>query len=433
MRKRTISLVLALLMVFTLLPVAASADDAASGKCGENLTWTLSSAGELTISGTGAMDDYDYEKPEWDKSAIKSLVVEEGVTIIGRHSFEDCISLAEVKLPDTLREIRDYAFFGCAALKSIDMPDGVNYLGSVAFAGCSSLKSVKLPASIEGIWMGTFSGCTALTEIVIPDGVKELSYGAFVGCSSLKSVTIPASVKSIMTDAFSRCSSLERIYYGGSAAQWKSIEIDAVGESNSSLAGAVIYCADPADPFPDIQGWFRDSIVSCYLGGIVNGYPDGTFRPDNNVTRAQFILMLYNMCGKPYCGNDVPFTDSARINSVYENAICWGARNGIIMGYSDGTFRADENISRAQMATFAYRLLDKIYGTALNEFNIESGFTDASQVLKDYRIPVNVMSSLGIINGYPDGRFGPNDTATRGQAATIFVRIATFINANSGE
>ena len=335
MRKRTISLVLALLMVFTLLPVAASADGVASGKCGDNLTWTLSSAGELTISGTGDMYKYSTTTPAWNKGAIKSIVVKSGVTSIG-----------------------DNAFYGCSALTTI---------------------------------------------------------------------TLPLSLKKIGTNAFGECTATENIYYEGSIKQWKNIETYA-GDLNDGLVGVIIHFADPSDPFPDIQGWFHDSILRCYLEGVINGYPDGTFGPDNNVTRVQFIMMLYNMCGKPDVDKSaLPFSDSGKIHSVYWDAIRWGVANDIIKGYSDGTFRADENISRAQMATFAYRLLDSIYGDALDKFDTESSFTDAAQVLGDYKTPVNVMSSLGIITGYPDGSFGPNNTATRGQAATIFVRIMDFV------
>lgn len=343
MRKRVISLALALLMVFTLLPAAASADAIAYGKCGDNLTWSLSSTGELTVSGTGDMCSYASAAPAWEESAVKSLVVKDGVASIG-----------------------DKAFYGSTALTT---------------------------------------------------------------------VTLPLSLKKIGMNAFGECPATESIYYEGSVRQWKSIDI-CDGGSNDGLTNVTLYCADPTDPFPDIQGWFHDSIVLCYLEGIVNGYPDGTFGPDNNVTRVQFIMMLYNMCGNPAVDKTaavLSFTDSDRINSVYENAICWGVANDIVKGYPDGTFRGDENISRAQMATFAYRLLDSIYGDALDEFDTESGFTDASQVLGDYRTPVNVMSSLGIITGYPNGSFGPDDTASRGQAATILMRIEEFLSADSGE
>ncbi len=337
MRKRTISLALALLMVFTLLPAAAAADAVAYGTCGDNLKWSLSSTGELTVSGTGDMYSYSSAAPAWEESAVKSLVVKDGVTSIGDN--------------------------------------------------------------------------------------------AFYGCSALTTMTLPLSLKKIGMNAFGECPATESIYYEGSVRQWKSIDIYD-GGSNDGLIDVTLYCADLTDPFPDIQGWFHDSIVRCYLGGVVNGYPDGTFGPDNNVTRVQFIMMLYNMCGNPAVDKTaLPFSDSDRINSLYWDAIRWGVANDIIKGYTDGTFRADENISRAQMATFAYRLLDKYCGDALDEYDTESGFADASQVLDDYKTPVNVMSSLGIITGYPNGSFGPNDTASRGQAATILVRMIDLINA----
>lgn len=340
MRKRMISLVLAALMVLTILPGAALADTDRSGKCGNNLTWLLSTEGVLTVSGAGEMYNGSLEKAVGDKNAVKSVVIEQGVTSVGNHAFEGFTALKSVEFPGTLLKIGDHAF--------------------------------------------------------------------------------------------DNCTSLEGIYYRGSIKQWNSVALD-LNSQDDSLSSAMLYCTDDTDPFPDIQGWFHDYIISCYLGNVVNGYPDGTFRPDSNVTRAQFIQMLYNMCARPAVSDTtLRFSDSGSINNVYRNAICWGVQTGIIMGYSDGTFRADENISRAQMATFAYRLLEILYGKqALSELDTESGFTDSYQILDCYRTEVNVVSSIGIINGYPDGRFGPNDTATRGQAAAIFVRIAMFINATA--
>ncbi len=131
-----------------------------SGTCGENLTWTLSDEGVLTISGTGAMEDFFYyygamgaePATPWkdNLSAIKSIVIESGVTSIG-----------------------DYAFYECSSLTSVTIPNSVTIIESWAFAYCSGLTSVTIPNSVIGIGHDVFTGCSSLTSIYVPCGEME--------------------------------------------------------------------------------------------------------------------------------------------------------------------------------------------------------------------------------------------------------------------
>ena len=194
-------------------------------------------------------------------------------------------------------------------------------------------------------------------------------------------------------------------------------------------------------PFSDISNsGYCDYIVVGYLAGIINGYEDGTFRPNNTVTRGQFITMLWRAVGEPGAENTtLNFKDAANIPDAYKDAVAWGVEAGIIKGYDDGTFRHGEPISRAQMATFSYRLLVLTFGEeAIDEFNQPCGFKDAATVADPYVDAVNVCANLGIILGFDtdgDGEgdtFRPNDTANRGQAATIILRVVVVIDALAG-
>ena len=221
MKKRVLSILLVVCLIVSLLPVSAFADEVdASDTCGENVTWTLKD-GVLTISGTGAMEDYD----EWDcvpwngqKDSIRKIVVEDGVTNVGNYAFSDCTSL-----------------------ESIILPDGLNSIGKRAFAWCWNLADVTLPDGLESIDEAAFFDCNSLRDITIPEGVTDISYKAFYYCNSLSSVSIPKSVTSIGEYAFADCNSLNTVNYTGTVAQWEAIS---VADGNNYLLTAMIHCTD---------------------------------------------------------------------------------------------------------------------------------------------------------------------------------------------
>ena len=180
-----------------------------SGICGENLTWTLTYNGVLTISGTGDMKDYS----QWNgkKDIIKNVIVMYGVTSIGEAAFSYCTSLTSITIPNSVTSIGGWAFQGCSSLTSVIIPNSITSIGEYAFDGCSSLTSVIIPNSITSIGEYAFSYCTSLTSVIIPNSVTSIGWGAFKDCSSLTSVIIPNSVTSIGGWAFQGCSSLTSI------------------------------------------------------------------------------------------------------------------------------------------------------------------------------------------------------------------------------
>lgn len=103
--------------------------------------------------------------------------------------------------------------------------------------------------------------------------------------------------------------------------------------------------------FLDITGhWAEVSIKNAVNGGIVSGYPDGTFKPDMTVTRAEFAVMLMNAWKLQGEGVVLTFTDNAKIGAWAQQAIAKAVKAGIIHGYEDGSFRPDAQITRAEMA-----------------------------------------------------------------------------------
>ena len=187
----------------------------AHGTCGDGLTWEIGANGTLTISGTGAMDNYTYGNcAPWNtefKSDIRHVVIESGVTTIGDCAFPGCYHLETVSIPDSVVLIGESAFESCSALESLSLPDSVAVIAAKAFYFCSKLKTLQIPAGITEIEANTFQYCSALESIAIPQSVTTIGESAFRSCSSLTDITIPEGVTSIGNKAFQYCSALASI------------------------------------------------------------------------------------------------------------------------------------------------------------------------------------------------------------------------------
>ena len=180
----------------------------------DNLTWKLYEDGTLTISGTGAMKDYDYDSnpsPVYKNSDVKKVVIEDGVTSIGIRAFNACRNLTNITIPDNVTSIGDFAFYYCENLTSVTIPNSVTSIGNSVFENCIALTNITIPDSITSIGDFAFRYCTSLTSIMIPDSVTSIGNAAFESCKGLTSITIPDSVTSIGNSAFFGCSNLTSI------------------------------------------------------------------------------------------------------------------------------------------------------------------------------------------------------------------------------
>jgi len=197
----------------TILPVG-DAGVIATGNCGENLNYVLTSDFTLTISGTGDMTDYSYVSvAPWDsyKDIIKSVVVEDGVTSIGNSAFNGCAGLTSVTISNSVTRIGGFAFESCTGLTSFTIPDGVTTIEDYTFRRCSSLTSVTIPESVTQIGNFVFAWCTSLPSITIPNSVKSIGYDTFSQCTGLTSFCLPRSVTEIGSGILIGCPGLTSI------------------------------------------------------------------------------------------------------------------------------------------------------------------------------------------------------------------------------
>ena len=218
----------------------SAADDSLSGSLGKNITWTLEGSSDsgytIRISGSGDTPDYDYTSDiPWYShiNEIKSVIVEDWSTGLGRIWLYNRTSIQSVKLADSVRSIGEMCFFRNGSLKKIELGNGLTSIGEAAFS-VSNLKKVSLPAGITRIEADTFYGCkqlesinlehvksigrrafyicSNLSGIHLSTDLQQLEYAAFRGCSSIDKVNIGSKLSELSEQVFAECSSLKEIY-----------------------------------------------------------------------------------------------------------------------------------------------------------------------------------------------------------------------------
>lgn len=260
MKKRFVSLLVALSITLTFLPIGAVA--AAPNKIPQgNLIYTVNADGEsVTVSGTsGSPTQLTIESSISDKNKNYT------VTKIAMWAFNNARNtLTEVTLPNTVDEIGYQAFFNCSNLTKVIIPEGVTKIGQAAFYGCSQLTSITIPSTItnmdtafsgntalshvtltngiSNISSNAFERCTGLTEVEIPASVDQICPFAFNGCTNLKRVLLEKNIKTINVNAFKDCTNLSDVKYNGYKTDWDKVTVNTTG--NDTLTSKVQYLCD---------------------------------------------------------------------------------------------------------------------------------------------------------------------------------------------
>ena len=285
----------------------------ASGECGaagDNLTWSLASNGQLTVSGTGEMQDFEDTPAPWSgyASSISSLVIQNGVetigvsafaglgqlqnavipdsiTVIGREAFASCGSLLGIAFPESQLRIEAQAFQSCNALTSVTLPAGLQRVEPDAFESCRNLTSITIdegnaaynsvngvlyvsggmqlmicpagfsgsftvPAGTRMIATKAFYDCDGITEVTLPEGMWNIGSYAFASCGSLSSISLSPLSMGINAYAFDGCTALTDIYFAGTQSDWDGMMIG--GEGNAALTSALLHLVPEDEPEPTL-------------------------------------------------------------------------------------------------------------------------------------------------------------------------------------
>ena len=288
MKKRIVFTLLVAIVMTCLLSIGVyGADIIDSGKCGDNLTWTLYEDRELVISGTGEMRNYSYSSVPWDRytSIIKSIVIEEGVTTIGDCAFNGGFEITNVDIQGSITRIGDLAFSGCELIRNITLPYSLLSIGESAFYDCNALERIVIPQNVTSIGDSAFYMCYGLTEvelgnnitsigeeafflcnkitgIILPSGLTNIEDGTFWGCSNLTNVTLPERINSIGENAFRSCG-IESIFIPNSVTN--------IGESAFCDCKSLtkIYVPNSIDSIDEMTLGFCSSLTDIIFDGTI--------------------------------------------------------------------------------------------------------------------------------------------------------------------
>ena len=413
MRKRIISLALAVLMVVCLLPASALADNATSGKCGDNLTWKLDANGTLTVSGKGAMYDYDNGAP-WELKAVKSVVIDNGVTVIGKRAFTNCDEMTKATIPSTVTKIGDLAFAYCSKLESVDIPNSVTAIGTAAFQGNTALTSIVIPGSVKTVGDSAFTYCWSAKSVIVNEGVESLGDNALGGLHAAESIYLPKSLKSMGYEQFLNAKALGDLYFGGTEEQWNAL--DNGGKASLYDYTEIHFNCTLFDDVANPTLYYYDPVMWAVANGITNGMGANTFAPNNTCTRAQLVTFLWRLAGSEVVEDySNPFAD-VKESAYYYNAVMWAAKNGVAKGVGTDRFAPDDTVTRCQVVTFLWRMAGSY---VVKVDNI--GFDDVPESAYYYNAVAWAVRS-NITNGMGANTFAPNDGCTRGQTMTFLFR-----------
>lgn len=246
---------------------------ATSGNFGENncLHWEVSTGGfggkTLTISGTGAMPDFDFPNgnlaPWWNYEALGML------TSFGNFKLEG--ELKKVVIKDGVTNVSNYALFFLPAATQITLPESVTSIGRYGIALCSKLNGISLPRAVTAIGDFGLAG-NSFTAVSLPDGLQALGRGAFDACASLSGMTLPAAITAVPDKCFNDCTKLLTVDYKG--------EVTAIGERAfegcKSLTKAPIPAAVTALGVSAFNGCIALTDVTLPAG--VTAVPDACFQ-----------------------------------------------------------------------------------------------------------------------------------------------------------
>jgi len=390
--------------------------------------------------------------------------------------FENCKSLSSIVLPDGIKNIGKMAFSNCSKLTNISIPDTVEEIGAGAFVNCSSMVSITLPCGVRKI-SGDYSadgycfeGCTNLRTLYFTKSIQEIGNDAFrnlsasnitfygysgtaakvyanqkgfrfVECTPVSSISLSGNttVNSAETITVNKSISPSNAY--NKNLKWTSSNtsiatVDSNGVVTGKNKGTVTITATSRDgtfisatrkitvnlglPFNDVTGgaFYFPALKYMYTKGYITGTSKTTFSPNDNLSRAMLVTILWNMEGRPNINGVNKFSD-VKNGAWYTSAIIWASNKGVVNGNKDGTFAPNNNITRQEVAVMLCNYA-KYKGKNVSSNTSLSSFVDNNKVASWAKASVQWAIGNKVIGGANGGtKINPINNATRAEATTM--------------
>ena len=180
---------------------------------------------------------------------------------------------------------------------------------------------------------------------------------------------------------------------------------------------------DPDFPFADVAkgSWYYEGVRYAYENGLMSGTGEGTFSPDLPTGRGMLVTILYRLAGSPAAGS-ASFTDVAK-GQWYADGVAWASANGVVSGYPDGSFRPNDTITREQMAAILYQYA-RIHGKLDDSRADLSIFSDLDSLSAYAKEPMSWAVAQGLFSGVSADTLAPGGSTTRAQAAVILTAFS---------
>lgn len=474
---------------------------------------------------------------------LNNVVLPEGITSITEDMFSACESLSNIKLPSTLNKIEDYAFVSCFNLTNIELPSSLNSIGYMAFTYCSGLEKITIPENVSSIGDYAFTGCTKLQEITIPKSVttigkdilasvkdqivyvskgsdaekyakaKKYNYNniynlnykikedlkiTYTGEKIEPEIIVSEDANILLKDVDYEVIYLNNIEAGkaiitisgkGEYKGEKIIEFDilkaennlqikcddveygkkpnpkvitnksnseviyyykeqgksddyytkniptksgkytlkAVSSETNNYKQAVVtinfVIKEYSNPFIDVklENWYYEAVKFNYDKGYISGTSPETFSPEDNLTRGMIVTILYRMDGAKKVTDENKFNDVLSTQYYFE-AVKWATAKGIVHGYGNGNFGPDDEIRRQDLAVIL-RNYSKYKGKNIDVKYDLLEFEDSEKISDYANTAMQWAVGKGVITGYTNTKIlSPKGTATRAEAASMLYK-----------
>ena len=367
-------------------------------------SWDTSKVTDMADMFYSCSSLVSFDVSRWDTSSVIDM----------SSMFYYCTSLTSLGVSgwDTSSVIdMSYMFSDCSELTSLDVSrwDTSQVNGMLEmFYNCSSLASLDLSGwdtSRAGNMDSMFTGCTSLAKVKVGKGYT------FNNCG-LGDFPLPLG------------------YEGNKWRSAKDGKLYTRDEIIANRTGVADTYTAVRLSFPDVPAgkWYKQVVQRAASLGLIAGFSDGTFGPDRNITRGQVAVILWRMAGQPKAGSGAKSFPDVKGGAYYYAAVRWASGAGVVNGNSDGTFRPNDNVTREQLAVMLSNYARRVGGLKVTGSKADyASMKDASKVASYAQQAVGWCFRNKILSG-SNGNVLPQGNATRAQAAKMLVALYDMVN-----